>query len=203
MVSYTFYPNLPKKLHRYICHICDILQLCNWLIFCVRCFQKKLTSVLWSDNMLSTPRCEGKQNENWEKWKAEGSHPDKILLETDLGNQLGASLTPRKRSANFTLKFKLIKLRPICERLSSYVHFQPKNSKQYFGILEFQKHYVSAGIWWIWLLWWTFRDNDDDQMWRVRKPSWRRGQPSTVQCLFLKISFDGQASSLLLIICWW
>ena len=32
MVSYTFYPNLPIFLHRYICHICDILQLCahNW-----------------------------------------------------------------------------------------------------------------------------------------------------------------------------
>ena len=25
---HTFYPNLPKNLHRYICHICDILQLC-------------------------------------------------------------------------------------------------------------------------------------------------------------------------------
>ena len=32
VVSYTFYPNFPIFLHRYICHICDILQLClnNW-----------------------------------------------------------------------------------------------------------------------------------------------------------------------------
>ena len=29
MVSYTFYPNRPIFLHRYICHICDILQLCG------------------------------------------------------------------------------------------------------------------------------------------------------------------------------
>ena len=28
MVSQTFYPNLPIFLHRYICHICDISQLC-------------------------------------------------------------------------------------------------------------------------------------------------------------------------------
>ena len=28
MVSFTFYPNLSIFLHRYICHICDILQLC-------------------------------------------------------------------------------------------------------------------------------------------------------------------------------
>ena len=27
MNSHTFYPNLPIFLHRYICHICDILQL--------------------------------------------------------------------------------------------------------------------------------------------------------------------------------
>ena len=38
-------------------------------------FQKKLTSVPWRGTMLSTPRCEGKQNEKWQKWKAEGSHP--------------------------------------------------------------------------------------------------------------------------------
>ena len=30
MASHTFYPNLPIFLHRYICHICDILQL--WLV---------------------------------------------------------------------------------------------------------------------------------------------------------------------------
>ena len=29
MVSHTFYPNLPTFLHRYICHICDISQLCD------------------------------------------------------------------------------------------------------------------------------------------------------------------------------
>ena len=29
---HTFYPNLPIFLHRYICHICDISQLCGcWL----------------------------------------------------------------------------------------------------------------------------------------------------------------------------
>ena len=27
--SLKFYPRPPKKLHRYICHICDIMQLCN------------------------------------------------------------------------------------------------------------------------------------------------------------------------------
>ena len=26
--SPRFYPRPPKKLHRYICHICDIMQLC-------------------------------------------------------------------------------------------------------------------------------------------------------------------------------
>ena len=31
VVSYTFYPNTTIFLHRYICHICDILQLC-WQI---------------------------------------------------------------------------------------------------------------------------------------------------------------------------
>ena len=29
MAFHTFYPNLPIFLHRYICHICDILQLCK------------------------------------------------------------------------------------------------------------------------------------------------------------------------------
>ena len=33
MLSHTFYPNLPIFLHRYICHICDILQL--WTKACV------------------------------------------------------------------------------------------------------------------------------------------------------------------------
>ena len=27
--SLKFYPRPPKNLHRYICHICDIMQLCN------------------------------------------------------------------------------------------------------------------------------------------------------------------------------
>ena len=31
-VSFTFYPNLPIFLHRYIGHICDILQICRMLI---------------------------------------------------------------------------------------------------------------------------------------------------------------------------
>ena len=31
VVSYTLYPNLPIFLHRYICHICDISQLCRRL----------------------------------------------------------------------------------------------------------------------------------------------------------------------------
>ena len=30
MASYTFYPNFPIFLHRYICHICDISQLWLW-----------------------------------------------------------------------------------------------------------------------------------------------------------------------------
>ena len=37
VVFYTFYPNLPIFLHRYICHTCDISQLClqtcvGWLV---------------------------------------------------------------------------------------------------------------------------------------------------------------------------
>ena len=36
VVSCTFYPNLPIFLHRYICHICDILQF--WWIYPNRIF---------------------------------------------------------------------------------------------------------------------------------------------------------------------
>ena len=31
-VFFTFYPNFPIFLHRYICHICDILQLCLFIV---------------------------------------------------------------------------------------------------------------------------------------------------------------------------
>ena len=30
--SPRFYPRPPKNLHRYICHICDIMQLCSWFV---------------------------------------------------------------------------------------------------------------------------------------------------------------------------
>ena len=45
-VSYTFYPNLPIFLHRYICHICDISQPCLFLTHI-----EELTVFAFSDNL--------------------------------------------------------------------------------------------------------------------------------------------------------
>ena len=62
MFSHTFYPNLPIFLHRYICHICDISQLCKGATFWAKDpfwgplgFSRHSIQPKWSPNKPNAP----------------------------------------------------------------------------------------------------------------------------------------------------
>ena len=67
----TFYPNFLILLHRYICHICDIMQLCPHLKFKhgynVKCHNKSSISVFkrFREGVEQVMTCQGVVSKTW------------------------------------------------------------------------------------------------------------------------------------------